>query len=84
MIICAYRFPPCIGFNLILPCASACGEVLRFFVICYDRIMEHVNDQAVWDHFTNYRCRLAESYYAGYGAEYFSFDDERCINIPDG
>ena len=84
MIICFYSFPPCLDFQLLLPCASSCGEILRFFVICYYSIVQHINNDAIWNHFTDYRCRVAESYYTGYNSRYFKFNDVQCINIPEG
>ena len=84
LIICFYRFPPCLDFKLLLPCATSCGEILRFFVICYDSIAEHINDRAIVNHFSDYRCRVAESYYRGYDSRYFKFNDAQCIDIPNG
>ena len=83
-IACIFQFPPCIGTKLILPCPDTCGEILSFLATCFFIIDKYIDDQAVWNHFTNYRCRVPESYYDGYDRNYFDFDHvTRCINISD-
>ena len=83
-IACIFEFPPCIGTKLLLPCPDACGELLGFLATCYFVIEKYVNDEAVRNHFIDYRCRVAESYYDGYDYTYFDFDvDTRCINISE-
>ena len=83
-IICVFRFPPCIGTKLILPCIEACEEILRFLAACFFIVDQYVHDYAVIDHFTGYRCRLPESYYVGYDRNYYVFDHvNQCINVSN-
>ena len=81
-IICTFRFPPCLDNKLMLPCENTCLELLQFFVICYEAIVDHVNDKAVRAHFEGYRCLSPESYFDGYDARYFN--GEQCISVPNG
>ena len=82
--ICVYRLPPCFGTKLLLPCISACEELLGFLVTCYGDIEVHIDDDAVREFFRTYRCRLAESYYDGYDRNYFVVNLTTCINVPLG
>ena len=82
-IACIFEFPPCIGTKLLLACPDACVEIFSFVATCYFAIEKYVNDQAVRNHFTDYTCRVAESYYDGYDHTYFDFDVTRCINVSE-
>ena len=83
-IICYFRFPPCKFDKLLLPCANTCGELIRFLLICYDPIREHIDDPTVLEHFKSYGCRLPESYYEGYARLYFITAPTPCITLPTG
>ena len=76
---CVYRLPPCIDNKLILPCPTACGIILEFFIHCYTPIEDVLFDQNVRDHFRHFRCRVPESYYAGYKPDHFIVDNTHCF-----
>ena len=84
LITCFFRFPPCLDFKLILPCTSSCGELIKFYANCADKITEHIHDDIIRDHFTNIRCRVTDTYYIGYEKSLFEFDDDICIDILNG
>ena len=83
VLICIYKFPLCLDFNLILPCATACGDVLRLLGICFS-VIPITNNQAINNHFARFDCRSPESYYVGYDARYFLPTDMHCFDIPPG
>ena len=83
-IICLYRLPPCLRTKLLLPCIETCKELLNFLVTCYGDIEVHIDDKAVRDYFTAYRCRLPESYYDGYDGNHFILNLTPCITLPPG
>ena len=84
-ITCFFRFPPCSSdFRLILPCTSSCGEILGFHGSCSSKIAEHINDTIIRSHFDKLRCRAQETYYMGYEKSLFEFDDDICIDLPNG
>ena len=77
---CFYRYPPCLNYKLLLPCADICGKILTFFVLCHDVIETQVDDVPVRLHFRSLGCRIAETYYDGYNnKEYFINDDSQCF-----
>ena len=84
--ICYFRFPPCLGTRLLLPCGNGCGEVIRFFEVCFDTINETITDPNVREHFNGYGCRLSESYYDGYDRRHFIISDSpvECVDVPTG
>ena len=83
-ITCFFRYPPCSDFKLILPCTGSCGELIGFYASCSNEIAEHINDTIIRDHFIDLRCRVTDTYYIGYEKSLFDFDDDICIDIPNG
>ena len=83
-IICLLRLPACFGTELLLPCIEVCEELLSFLVTCYGDIEVHIDDNAVRNYFTAYRCRLPESYYDGYDGNHFILNLNPCITLPLG
>ena len=81
-LICFFRFPPCLDTKLILPCGSTCGELILFFLVCFDTINKTITDPTVREHFNSYGCRLPESYYVGYDRRYFVISNTQCVGAP--
>ena len=81
-LICFFRFPPCLDTKLILPCGSTCGELILFFLVCFDIINKTITDPTVREHFNSYGCRLPESYYVGYDRRYFVVSNTQCVGAP--
>ena len=80
--ICFFRFPPCLDTKLLLPCGSTCGELILFFLVCFDTINKTITDPTVREHFNSYGCRLPESYYVGYDRRYFVVSNTQCVGAP--
>lgn len=80
--ICFFRFPPCVGTKLMLPCTDACPVILSFFAICFDAVQKLVDDKEVRNYFQRYRCRLHEAYYEGYDKKHFV--NNPCVDVPIG
>ena len=78
-IICLFAFPPCSNYKLLLPCTDVCGEIISFFLICFDVIETQVDDVAVRLHFRSFGCLIAETYYEGYGKIYFINEGNECF-----
>ena len=85
VLICIYKFPLCLDFNLILPCADACGDVFSVLGICSELIqIARFKNQTINDHFARFNCRSPESYYVGYDERYFLPIDMHCFDRPPG
>ena len=82
VIMCVFTFPPCWGTKLLLPCSEACVELSPLLLICFDPIVENINDPTVREHFKSYRCRSPKGYYDGYDGRYFTFSDTQCAGLP--
>ena len=85
--ICIYKFPLCLDFKLLLPCATACADVFDHFGTCISAStisIARFNNQTLNDHFARFDCDSPESYYIGYDERYFLPINMHCMDLPPG
>jgi len=75
-VICIYRFPPCEGFKLIIPCAESCNLlVTKYIGACLNDILRNINsetDAFLNPHFGQFSCRDPNDYYSNFTENYFT------------